>query len=187
MGSDSTNDADDKTKDDATKDANAGSGSDKDAEGHDGKDSKDDKSKEDPTAGLKSALQKERAERAKLEKTLREAELAKLPELERFKTENAQLAKENETLKTTNMRQQIALELELPWRLAKRISGDTEDEMRSDAADLLKDFKRDESGKDDSADKDKTNKKPPTNDGRKSGGTGAKDMNFLLRRAAGRA
>lgn len=177
----------DNAKDDATK---TGNESGKDDAAHAGKETStddnakgktegQDKSTED-TSALKKALKAERDARAAAEKQLRDAELAKLPELERYKSEAETLAKENEKLTTENMRMKIGMELELPWRLAKRIAGDTEDEMRSDAAEILKDFKRDEEGK------TKTTKTPP-NDGRKQGPTGKPDMNALMRAAAGRS
>lgn len=189
-GTDTDTSKDDATKDKATDTSGAGSDAGKGDANQGGTDDKaGDKSKkdEDPAAGLKSALKKERERADKAEKAIREAELAKLPELERFKTQVDELTKENEKLKTENLRRQIGMELGLPWNLARRISGDDEPAMREDAADLLKHFKHEESEKDTGADKDKANKKTPTNDGKKTGGTGAKDMNFLLRRAAGRA
>jgi hypothetical protein len=62
------------------------------------------------------------------------------------------------------------------------LEGDTEEEMRSDAADLLKDYKA-------SSNEDPKDRKRPANDAGKSGGSAAGtavDMNRLLRAAAGK-
>lgn len=163
---DATNDAD------TSKDVNA-----KDGANQGGKDGDADKSKDD-TAGLKKALAAERKLREGLEKEKREAELSKLPELEQAKTKLADLEKEVESLRTENMRRQVAMELGLPWRLAKRITGDTEQEMRDDGADLLKSFKNDE---DKTLKDDPKNKKTVTNDAKKSGSSGGPSMNDILR------
>ncbi len=139
-------------------------------------------------SGLKKALAAERKLRESAEKALREQELAKLPELERFKSESERLAKENEKLTLENTKMRIGLELGLKWSVAKRITGDTEAEMRSDAADLLKDIRVDDDDKskdNKSKDKDAVNK-AKTNDGGKTGPAGKPDMNELFRRAAGR-
>lgn len=165
-------------KDDATKDASA-----KDDVSHGtGTKSDADKSKDDDVSGLKKALQAERKLREGLEKEKREVELSKLPELERAKAEAIELAAENEKLKSENLRQKIALELGLPWKLARRLSGDSEDELREDAADLLKDYKPAEKQviRD-----DPKNKRPP-NDAKKSGSAGGPGMNDILRALAGR-
>lgn len=173
------------TGDDTTKTTGAGSTDDSGNQNQDGTD-KGKSTQDDDLSGLKKALAAARKERDELAKQKRDAELAKLPELERAKAEAAELAKENDSLKTENLRMKIGMQLGLPWNIAKRITGDDEQAMREDAADLLKDFKHDQSSKDSGSDKDKVNRKPPTNDARKTGGTGKQDMNFLLRRAAGR-
>lgn len=167
----------DETKDDANREGDA-SKDDKDA----GKDTKTDGDKgNDELANLKKALASERKLRTSAEKTLRDKELEALPEIDRLKTENQSLTQTTEKLTRENIKLTIALELELPWRIAKRITGDTEDDMRSDAADLLADFKaRTENG-----DRSKT----PPNDGARRGKDGAKsvNMNDLLRAAAGKS
>lgn len=144
-----------------------------------GKPKPDDK---EDVSGLKKALQATRKERDDLLKAQRDAELAKLPELERAKSLVDELTKENEKLKTDNMRRQVAMELGLPWKIGKRLEGDTEDDMRADGADLLKEYKADNPQvvKD-----DKVNKRP-TNDAKKSGAASGHSMNDLLRAAAGR-
>jgi hypothetical protein len=137
--------------------------------------------KEDVT-GLKKALASERKRADTAEKVMREAELSKLPELERFKSQVDELSKENEKLKIDNLRRQIAMELGLPWKIGKRLEGETEEEMRTDGADLLKEYKID----DPKLIRDDKNKRTPTNDAKKSGSSTKMSMNELLRAAAGR-
>lgn len=172
-------DANANTKEDASKDVNAK------ADGSpDGKAGDADKSKreaEDTTA-LKKALKAERDRANALEKEKREADLSKLPELERAKAVADELTKENEKLKLENTRMKVSLDMGLPWKLAKRLSGDTEDEMREDAADLLKDYKPAEKQV---VRDDPKNKRPP-NDAKKPGTAGGPGMNDILRALAGR-
>lgn len=183
-----TSQTDDKTK---TQDANASNaGSGQEDANHGGKAGDSAKDTED-VSGLKSALKKERERADKAEKAIRDGELAKLPELERLRTENTDLANENEKLKLENTKMKLGMELGLKWNVAKRISGDTEDEMRKDAGDLLKSL-RNEDEEESKREKEKNTKdrdavnKAKTNDGAKTGGTGGRDMNALLRAAAGR-
>lgn len=160
---------DTKAKDTGTKDGESPSadGKAKDADEH---------------IGLKKALQAERKEKEALAKQIRDGELAKLPELEKAQTIATQLTAENEKLTLENTRMKVALDMGLTWKLAKRLTGDTEDEMRSDAADLLKDYKP--AGEQVVKD-DPKNKKPP-NDAKKTGTSGGPDMNQILRALAGK-
>jgi hypothetical protein len=175
-----------------TPDANkSGAGSDKDDVKGTGTDSGADKSKtmdpEDVT-GLKNSLKAVRKERDEFAKAAREAELAKLPELERYKSEAEENGRLVEKLTAENLRMRVGMELGLKWSIAKRLSGDTEDEIRADAADMLKYLKSDDdkgSGKDDKKDRDAANK-VRTNDGGKGGSAGKPDLNTLFRAAAGR-
>lgn len=137
----------------------------------------------DDASGLKAALASERAARQraeKAEKQLRDAELAKLPELDRLKTSTETLTKENDKLSKENTRLKLALEMDLPWSLARRIDGDDEAEMRTDAAALLKDFK----GKESTDPKD--TKRPKNDAGKSSASSGGLTMNQLMRAAAGK-
>ncbi len=176
MGTDSTDSTSDDNTDDKVED--------KTVDPKDAKSGTDSKSKtdSDDSSALKKALQAERKRADAAEKTLRDGELAKLPELERAKSVAEELTKENERLTKENMRLTIAMDLGLPWKLGKRLSGDTEEEMRADGADLLKDYKVDDSKR---VPDDKANKRPP-NDAKKQGGSAKPDMNALLRAAAGR-
>jgi len=133
---------------------------------------------DDDTHGLKKALAETRKERDALLKAQRDAELAKLPELERAKTQVDELTKENEKLELENRRYKVGMKLGLPWSLAKRLTGDTDEEMEADGAELTKTYKVDESKKiDDPANK----KKSPPNDARRGGGSGGPGMNDILR------
>lgn len=132
----------------------------------------------DDLKGLKSALAKTRKERDDLVKMQREAELAKLPELERFKSENAELVKQVEKLDLENRRYKVGMKLGLPWSLAKRLTGDTDDEMESDGAELVKSYKIDDSRR---VIKDDPHNKRPPNDAKKTGTSGKPGMNDYLR------
>lgn len=178
----------DETKTTST-DVNANNaGSDKADANHGGKPGDSGKDTED-VSGLKSALKKERERADKAEKAIRDQELAKLPELERLRTENTDLSTENEKLKLENTKMKLGMELGLKWNVAKRISGDTEEDMRKDAGELLRSL-RNEDDEESKREKEKKDRdavnKAKTNDGAKSGGTGGRDMNALLRAAAGR-
>lgn len=134
-------------------------------------------------SNLKKALAAERKRADAAEKTLRDGELAKLPELDRYKTLADTLAKENEELKTDNLRRQVAMELNLPWKIGKRLSGETLEEMRDDGADLAKDYKAD-GGK--TVIPDDSKNKAKTNDTKKTGGSVGPSINDKLRALAGR-
>lgn len=131
---------------------------------------------------LKKALGETRKERDALAKQIRDGELAKLPELERYKTLSDELTKENAQLKIDNQRRQVAMELNLPWSIGKRLTGDTLEEMRDDGADLAKNYKVDSKTV---IPEDKKNK--VTNDTKKTGAAGKPGMNEALRALAGRS
>lgn len=134
---------------------------------------------------LKKANDKERALREKAEKQIKDAELAKLPEIEQLKTFNTELAAENAKLVKENLQFKVGADLKLPTRFWKKLDGDTEAEMRADAAELLKDIKTD-AVVDDIPKGKNDGRKPLTNDGKKQGQSGKADMNTLLRAAMGR-
>lgn len=141
-----------------------------------------DKPKEDDTAALKKALTKERQRAEKAEKAIKDAELAKMPEIDQLKTQVSDLTEANRKLARENLQYKVGSDEKLPSRFWKKIDGETEEEMRADAAAMLKDLKLDDL----TPDKDKKDgRKQTTNDGRKAGGTGKADMNSLLRAAAG--
>jgi len=176
-GQDTSKDADKTTGGSAN-----GTDTGKDGSGTDGKatDTNGDAKKDgEDTTGLKKALAETRKERDALLKAQRDAELAKLPELERAKAEVDQLTKENEKLSLENRRYKVGMKLGLPWSLAKRLTGDTDDEMEADGAELVKEYKGTDGKKviDDPANKKKT----PPNDAKKNGGSASPGMNDILR------
>ena len=138
---------------------------------------KDPTLKTDDVAGLKKALAAERKRAGDLEKAQRDAELAKLPELERAQTEAIQLKTENEKLTKENMRLSTALKLGLSWSLGKRLHGDTPEEMEADGAELLKQYN---GGATHVVPDDPKNKRPP-NDAKKTGSASKPGMNEILR------
>lgn len=172
-GTDTTKDSgtDTKVDDKATKDVDTTGG--KTGEGATDKA----KSDEDVT-GLKKALQATRKERDDLLKAQRDAELAKLPELDKAKAMVDELTKANEKLELENRRYKVGMKLGLPWSLAKRLTGDTDDEMEADGAELAKSYKIDEDKK---VIKDDPKNKRPPNDAKKDGKTGTPGMNEILR------
>lgn len=131
---------------------------------------------------LMKDLEESKAGYASLEEEKRNAELSKLPELERYKTMSEALEKENKELREDNMRRQVAMEMDLPWGLAKRLTGTKLEEMRADAAELTKDYAP--ARKRIIPPDDKNNAR--TNDQGKGGGTGKPGMNDALRALAGR-
>lgn len=138
----------------------------------------DDKGKDDAKE-LKDTLTKVRKERDALLKAQRDAELAKLPELERAKAQVDELTKANEKLDLENRRYKVGMKLGLPWSIAKRLTGDTDEEMEADGAELLKEYKGSDGKRviDDPANKKKT----PPNDAKRDGKSGQPGMNDILR------
>lgn len=172
-GMDTSKDVDTTTKDSAdNKDTDRG------ADTGDSKDTgTDDKAKGDDAKELKDTLTKVRKERDALLKAQRDAELAKLPELERAKSQVADLSKEVEKLSLENRRYKVGMKLGLPWSIAKRLTGDTDEEMEADGAELVKSYKVDESKRV----LDDPKNKRTQNDAKKSGGAGSPGMNDILR------
>ncbi len=177
-GQDTSTDANANTGDDANKGKDTGKvGDGTDAKGTDT--NGDTKKSDEDTSGLKKALAETRKERDALLKAQRDAELAKLPELERAKAQVDELTKANEKLELENRRYKVGMKLGLPWSLAKRLTGDTDDEMEADGAELVKEYKGTDGKKviDDPANKKKT----PPNDAKKTGGSASPGMNDILR------
>jgi len=98
--------------------------------------------------GLKSALEKERAEnqalkpKAKLADELTAAEQkkkdAELSDLEKEKKVRLALEEENKQLKLNQMRRDAAEKVKLPSEFADRLRGETPEELEADAQKLLK-------------------------------------------------
>lgn len=175
-GPDTSKDANANTGDDANSKDTGKVGAAQDDKGTDTGDGNKPKS-DDDTHGLKKALAETRKERDALLKAQRDAELAKLPELERAKAQVDELTKENEKLSVENRRYKVGMKLGLPWSLAKRLSGDTDEEMEADGAELVKSYK----GDDKKVVDDPANKKRPPNDAKKTGGSASPGMNDILR------
>lgn len=90
----------------------------------------------------------DRAKRA--EAKLKEIEDAGKSDAQRRDEELTSTKTENGSLKSENARLKVALDLGLTLAQAKRLVGDTEEELKADAEQLLKDFggsKKDEGGK----------------------------------------
>lgn len=141
------------------------------------------KEKAPASSGLERDLAKTRKRLHEVESELTEVKTKNLTEAERIIAERDTLKAENTTLKTDNTKMKLALQLKMPWTLAKRIQGDTEDEMREDAKELLSNFEDKEAEKAKEKSAGGTGKKAPTNDGGKSGGNTPKDGTALLREA----
>ena len=136
------------------------------------------------TAGLKSALETERAERkeaqkeakraADLEKRLKEYEDRDKSEQEKVAERLAAAEKAAQDAESRYLRTKVALEKGLPATLANRLQGSTEEEMAADADELLVVVG--------------TPKKPPSFDGgpREPAPSADADMNSRIRQQLGR-
>lgn len=127
--------------------------------------------------GLKADLAKERKTRQAVEAKLQELELAKLPELDRYKTRADAAEQKVRELEQAVLRLNVAAKLKLPAEVADRVRGDSEAEMMADAKALLSVFT---GGKTTTDDKGKT-----TNDAKRTGDLVKPTMNQMLRAAAG--
>ncbi len=103
--------------------------------------------KPDPDAGAKTALAAERKARREAEQRATEAErrLTAIEdkdktEVQRLTDEVARLTKDLTTATSSSTRMKVALEKGLTPTQAKRLVGDTEDELAADADELLADF-----------------------------------------------
>lgn len=100
--------------------------------------------------GGKKALQAERTARKKLEdeikalrplaKAAKDAEDSKKDEVQRLTEQLATLTKERDSATLTNARYKVALDKGLSLTRAKRLVGDTEEELAADADELLADL-----------------------------------------------
>jgi hypothetical protein len=87
---------------------------------------------------LKNDLVKERRQRQALEKRLKEIEDAKLSDLERLQKQAKEATDRAERAERSALRQQVAIKHQLTPDLAKRLQGETEDELDADGAELAK-------------------------------------------------
>lgn len=135
-------------------------------------------------ATLRTIVTKERKLASAAEKKAREKEREALPELQRYKMELEELARDKATSDLENRRLKIGVgELHLPLAIAERLRGDTDEEMRTDAEQLVKLYKP--SGDDNKLRAPRNDgRKPPPNDGAKLGdSTSTKDFDAALRAA----
>lgn len=134
--------------------------------------------------GLERDLHRERQKSQQLAQELEKLKNANLSDAEKVVKERDALKGENSELKKINKRQELALKLGLKWSVAKRISGDTDEEMEADAKELLKEFNNKDAGESGGSKRTETGLKPPTNDAGKTGNqSGKSDPNDLLRKA----
>lgn len=132
--------------------------------------------------GLERDLHKERQKSQQLAKELEDLKNANLSEAEKAIKERDVLKTEVTELRKTTKRQELALKMGLKWSVAKRITGDTPEEMEADAKELAKEFIKDDGGGNKPRE---TGRKPETtNDAGKTGNqSGKSDPNDLLRQA----
>ncbi len=136
--------------------------------------------------GLPGDLAKERKLRQQYEKELNDLKAAQLSEGERAVKERDELKSAYQEADLERKRLRIALELKMPWSLAKRIQGDDDAAMQQDAKELMSSYAQ-------PADKGERERsetgrfKPATqNDaGKGAGGSSGTSMNDWLRSAAG--
>lgn len=132
--------------------------------------------------GLERDLHKERQKSQKLAEELEALKTANMTEAEKAVKERDTLKTENIELKRVNKRQELALKMGLPWSIGKRITGDTDEEMKADAEELRKEFVKDDKGNASTRAKETGRKPETTNDAGKTGNqTGRSDPNELLR------
>ena len=93
-------------------------------------------------ARIRAALAKANKEAERLRLKEKEREDAQLSEVEKAKRDADEARIELEKLRSAKVRADIALELGLPAKWVGRLQGDTEDELRADAAEILADLNK---------------------------------------------
>lgn len=93
-------------------------------------------------ARIRAALAKANKEAERLRLKEKEREDAQLSEIEKVKRDADEAKIELEKLRSAKVRADIALELGLPAKWVGRLQGDTEDELRADAAEILADLNK---------------------------------------------
>ncbi|MEQ4566186.1 hypothetical protein [Paenarthrobacter sp. CAP02] len=93
-------------------------------------------------ARIRAALAKANKEAERLRLKEKEREDAQLSEIEKAKRDADEAKIELEKLRSAKVRADIALELGLPAKWMGRLQGDTEDELRADAAEILADLNK---------------------------------------------
>jgi len=93
-------------------------------------------------ARIRAALAKANKEAERLRLKEKEREDAQLSEIDKAKRDADEAKIELEKLRSAKVRADIALELGLPAKWVGRLQGDTEDELRADAAEILADLNK---------------------------------------------
>jgi hypothetical protein len=93
-------------------------------------------------ARIRAALAKANKEAERLRLKEKEREDAQLSEIDKAKRDADEARSELEKLRSAKVRADIALELGLPAKWVGRLQGDTEDELRADAAEILADLNK---------------------------------------------
>lgn len=91
---------------------------------------------------LRSALAKANKEAEKNRLRLKEVDDAKLSEIEKAQRDAAEASQELSKLRTATLRQQVALEAGLPAKWVGRLQGDSEEDLRADALEILADLNK---------------------------------------------
>jgi len=93
-------------------------------------------------ARIRAALAKANKDAERLRLREKEREDAQLTEFEKAKRDADEARSELEKLRSAKVRADIALELGLPAKWVTRLHGETEDELRADAAEILADLNK---------------------------------------------
>ena len=91
---------------------------------------------------LRSALAKANKEAEKNRLRLKEVDDAKLSEIEKAQRDAAEASQELTKLRTATLRQQVALDTGLPAKWVGRLQGDSEEDLRADALEILADLNK---------------------------------------------
>ena len=93
-------------------------------------------------ARIRTALAKANKDAERLRLREKEREDAQLTEFEKAKRDADEARSELEKVRSAKVRADIALELGLPAKWVGRLHGETEDELRADAAEILADLNK---------------------------------------------
>jgi len=91
---------------------------------------------------LRAALAKANKDAERHRLRLKEVDDAKLSEIEKAQRDAAEAAQELAALRRDTLRQKVALDTGLPAKWVARLHGDSEDELKADAASILADLNK---------------------------------------------
>ena len=91
---------------------------------------------------LRDALAKANKEAEKNRLRLKEIDDAKLSEIEKAQRDAAEAAQELTNLRRDSLRQKVALDAGLPAKWVGRLQGDSEEDLRADAMEILADLNK---------------------------------------------